>query len=131
LVALPRTIKIETDATGEIIAELCADRNRRTADEIWNALPMTARASRWGDEIYFAIPVNLPEEDVQETVQVGDIAYWPPGSAFCIFFGKTPASNDDRPRAASPVNVFGRILGDTSALKRVRDGDKVSISRAS
>ncbi|HEV2358198.1 MAG TPA: cyclophilin-like fold protein [bacterium] len=102
----------------------------RTADAIWNALPLEARASTWGDEIYFSIPVTCDPESPREVVEMGDLGYWPPGSAFCIFFGPTPASRDREIRPASPVNVFGRIQGDATVFKAVRSGTTVTIGRA-
>ncbi|MGH2459920.1 MAG: cyclophilin-like fold protein [Chloroflexota bacterium] len=98
-----------------------------TADAIWKALPIEARANTWGDEIYFAIPVKLPEESGQEIVQVGDVAYWPPGSAFCIFFGPTPMSRGTEIRPASAVNVVGRIVDDPLGFRRVASGARVAI----
>jgi len=127
---LARKIIIKTSATGEVSAELYEDKNRKTGDAIWNALPMEARANRWGEEIYFSTGVKIGEENSQEGVQVGEIGYWPPGKALCIFFGRTPASTDDKPRAASPVNVFGKVIGDLSGLKKVRDGDQITIDKA-
>jgi len=127
---LVRKIIIKTSAVGEVCAELYEDRNRKTGDAIWNALPIEAKANRWGEEIYFSTGVKVGEENSQEVVQVGEIGYWPPGKAFCIFFGRTPASTDDKPRAASPVNVFGKVIGDPVALKNVRDGDQITIDKA-
>lgn len=101
----------------------------RTADAIWEALPIAGRANRWGDEIYFRIGLGLPEEDAREVVEVGDLGYWPPGQAFCLFFGPTPASQGIEPRAASPVNVFGRIEGDAALFREVRDGARVVLDR--
>lgn len=98
-----------------------------TADAIWSALPITAKANTWGDEVYFSIPVRLGAEDPQEIVEPGDLGYWPPGQAFCIFFGPTPASIGDEIRPASPVNVFGRLLGNPTVFKAVRDGEEVTI----
>ena len=81
-----------------------------TAQAILKALPLKVNVSRWGDEIYFPIPVYLKlEKTAQQEVNVGDLAYWPEGHAFCIFYGKTPASLSDKPRAYSPVNVFGTV----------------------
>ena len=102
-----------------------------TADAIWNALPLEARASTWGDEIYFSIPVECEPEAPREVVEMGDLGYWPPGSAFCIFFGPTPASHGREIRPASPVNVFGRVAGDATAFKAVRSGTTVKIERVS
>lgn len=101
-----------------------------TAQAIWEALPIEGRANRWGDEIYFAIPVQLEEDGAQEEVQVGDLAYWPPGNALCIFWGPTPASRGDEPRAASPVNVFARIDGDVPEFGSIRSGAAVTLERA-
>jgi uncharacterized protein len=101
-----------------------------TARAIWDALPLAGRASRWGDEIYFGVPLELPEEDARELVEVGDLAYWPPGRAVCIFWGPTPASEGAQPRAASPVNVFGHIAADAAAFGSVSSGDTVTLERA-
>ena len=84
-----------------------------TADAIWDVLPIEARANIWGDEIYFSIPVHEAEaNDAREVVEKGDIGYWPHGDAFCIFFGPTPASRADEIRAASAVNIVGKVDGD-------------------
>lgn len=102
----------------------------KTAQAIWNALPIEGRANRWGEEIYFSIGVSLSAEQAREVVEVGDLGYWPPGKAFCIFFGPTPASEGSEPRAASPVNVFGRVEGDATRFRAVRDGSRVTIERS-
>ncbi|HLJ59995.1 MAG TPA: cyclophilin-like fold protein [bacterium] len=101
----------------------------KTADAIWNALPIEVRGNTWGDEIYFSIPVTCKPEAPREVVEMGDLGYWPPGSAFCIFFGPTPASHGDEIRPASPVNVFGRVDGDPRVFKTVRAGTTVRIER--
>ena len=98
-----------------------------TARAIWNALPIEGRANLWGDEIYFEIPIDLAEEDAHADVAVGDLAYWPPGSALCIFWGATPASRGAEPRAASPVNVFGRVDDDPTAFGNVKSGTLVRV----
>jgi len=99
-----------------------------TAEKIWQALPIEAKANTWGDEIYFGIPVRAEEEPgAKEDVEVGQLGYWPPGNAFCIFFGPTPASSGATPRAASPVNLLGRVLGDAKELRKVRDGETVRL----
>ena len=99
-----------------------------TANRIKKILPLSNSINTWGDEIYFSIDVDDPEIDPKEVVELGDIAYWPPGNAFCIFFGLTPASKNDDIRPASPVNVIGKILGNLEILKSVKSGEKVSIS---
>ncbi|MBW2515005.1 MAG: hypothetical protein JRE21_10615 [Deltaproteobacteria bacterium] len=102
-----------------------------TGRAILAALPIEGTANVWGDEIYFDIPVTLDSETgAKETVAVGDLGYWPVGSAFCIFFGPTPVSQGDLPRAYSPVNVFGRIIGDARIFKQAQAGSPVQIVRA-
>lgn len=112
------------------MAELYAERSPKTIEAIGAVLPIKAQANTWGDEIYFSIGVTVKPETAQEVVEKGDLAYWPPGKAFCIFFGPTPASRGDESRAASPVNVFGRVLGDPEVFKQVRPGDEIIIENA-
>lgn len=102
----------------------------RTAQTIWDALPIKARASSWGDEIYFSIPVDMDTEKGQEVVELGDLAYWEPGSAFCIFFGLTPMSRGDEIRPASEVTVFGKVEGDPTPFRAVSSGAQVTVERA-
>jgi len=86
-------------------------------------LPITETGSTWGEEIYFALPAVPGDiENPQETVEAGDLAYWPPGNAFCLFWGPTPASRDSEIRPASEVEVIGSIQDDTSILKGARGG---------
>jgi len=102
-----------------------------SARAVGKALPIEARANRWGEEIYFEIPIQLEESsDARTDMQVGELAYWAPGSAFCIFFGRTPVSEGSAPRAASPVNPLGKVDGDATAFKAVRSGEKVRIESA-
>ena len=103
-----------------------------TAAEIWKQLPFESRVNTWGEEIYFEIPVDVPQEpDAREVVAVGELGYWPVGRAFCIFFGPTPVSTDEKPRAYSPVNIIGEILSDESGLKEIKDGERVKVLAAS
>ncbi|HER24853.1 MAG TPA: hypothetical protein ENO17_07395 [Candidatus Atribacteria bacterium] len=101
----------------------------KTAQDIWDALPIEGRVNTWGDEIYFSIPVDLGLENAKAVVSEGDLGYWPPGNAFCIFFGLTPASQGDEIRPASPVNVFGKIIGEAKVFKKVRSGAKIIIEK--
>ena len=113
---------------GEVTVE--AELNEtETAQAVWDGLPIEGVANTWGDEIYFSTPVALELEAGQEVVEMGDLGYWPPGKAFCVFFGPTPASRGDEIRPASPVTVFGRVVGDAAALKAVRDGAQVTVRR--
>ena len=101
-----------------------------TADLLWAALPMEARASTWGDEIYFSTEMAASEDDAREVVDFGDVGYWPPGQALCLFFGPTPMSRGDEIRPASPVNVIGKIDGDPAVLKSVGAGAGVTVERS-
>ena len=111
----------------EVSAEL---NDTDAAEAVWNALPISASGNTWGDEIYFRIPVAAEPEDLQEVVDFGDLAYWPPGSALCIFFGPTPASRGDEIRPASPVAVIGRITGNAAQLRQVSAGTTVTVTQA-
>lgn len=103
----------------------------QTAQAVLDALPIKARANTWGDEIYFSIPVHLEEEEgAQEVVELGDLGYWPPGHAFCIFFGRTPVSRGNEIRPASAVNVFGKVEGDPTVFAQVSSGDEVILEEA-
>jgi hypothetical protein len=92
----------------------------KTAQKIWKTLPIEGSVNTWGDEIYFSIPVNVGLENAKTVVSKGALGYWPPGNAFCIFFGLTPASQGDEIKPASPVNIFGKIIGDSTVFKKVR-----------
>ena len=101
-----------------------------TAIKILAALPFESTVNTWGDEIYFTIPVTMQQEsDARAEVEIGELAYWPMGKAFCIFFGPTPVSRDEKPRAYSPVNVFGRVLGDATAFKGIANGARIHVNR--
>ena len=121
-----RRIKI-TAGDLSVFAEL---NDTPTAILVWDSLPIEASGSTWGDEIYFRTPISAEEEDAREVVDMGDVAYWPPGQALCLFFGPTPASQGDEIRPASAVNVLGKIEGDATVLKQVRSGSKVRVERA-
>ena len=113
---------------GEVTATAVLD-GSRTADAIWQALPLEAKASTWGDEIYFDIGLAIAAESPKEVVALGDLGFWPPGRAFCIFFGPTPASTGDEIRPASAVNVFGKVGGDPTVFTKVRAGARVTLER--
>ena len=91
-----------------------------TARQVADALPIRSGFNTWGDEIYFAIPIEAElEADAREVVQMGDLGYWPPGNAFCIFFGQTPMSQPGEIRPASAVNLIGKVIGDATQFKSV------------
>jgi hypothetical protein len=125
---MPTRIKI---TAGEVSVEATLD-DSSTAARISEALPIAGQANRWGDEIYFRIPAEAQEaQDARTEMGVGELAYWPPGQAFCIFWGPTPASTGATPVAASNVNPVGQIDGDATVLSDVPDGAPVTIEIAS
>jgi hypothetical protein len=102
----------------------------KTAQLIWEALPIAGKANLWGEEIYFAIPVKTGlEMGSREVVSAGELGYWPTGHAFCIFFGPTPASKGDEIRAASAVNIVGKVLSDPKVFLKVKDGAKITLEK--
>ena len=122
---MDKRIRIKAGSV-EALAEL---NDTETAQAIWDALPIKGRANTWGDEIYFSIPLSIAQEKGQDLVEVGDLGYWPPGQGFCIFFGPTPMSEGDKPRPASPVTVFGQVIGDATIFKEVDTGTEVTIDK--
>jgi hypothetical protein len=123
--AMKRKIKI---TLGKLELEAWLN-DTKTATKVFESLPITSTINTWGDEIYFTIPVEAGSENAQELVSLGDIAYWPPGKAMCVFFGKTPISKGDEIRPASPVNIIGKVEGDLKLLKKVKDGEEIIIRR--
>lgn len=123
---MPTRIRIRA---GEVVVEAELDESE-TARAILGALPLEGDGNRWGEEIYFRIPVEHGPENATSDVDVGDIGYWPPGKALAIFFGPTPMSDGPRPVPASDVNPVGRILGDATVLTEVPDGARVTVEPA-
>ena len=124
---MTREIKITAGGvrvTGELF-------NTATAKAILEALPITGQAQRWGGEIYFSIPVSAElEPEARDVLEAGELGYWPTGNAFCIFFGKTPASQAEEIRAASDVNVFGKVTDDIGPLWDVLSGAEIVVELA-
>ncbi len=119
-------IRIATDKI-EMLATL---NDSPTAERIWDALSIDSTVNTWGQEIYFSIPVQCDLGlEARDRMEVGEVGYWPTGSAFCIFFGRTPASKGDEPRAASPVNPIGRCEGDIKVFRQVRESNAVRLER--
>jgi hypothetical protein len=101
----------------------------RTALALWNALPFEGLGQTWGEEIYFRVPVDAESEEPRPSVEIGDIAYWPPGKAVCIFYGPTPASKGDEIIPASPVNVVGRMVSDVGVLKDISSPGMITVEK--
>jgi hypothetical protein len=118
-IIFPQSIGVvEVELTGK---------NPKTLQALKSAAPFESRVNLWGEEIYFSTPARVAQEVAQDVVDVGDVAFWPPGRALCIFFGPTPVSRGGEIRPASPVNVIGKVIGDTERLKKVKDGEVVRV----
>jgi hypothetical protein len=111
----------------EALAEL---KNTKTVVALTRVLPFESTAHRWGEEIYFDIPLDLELENGKEVLDVGDIAYWPPGKSMCIFFGPTPSSKGSEVRAYSAVSVFGKVIGDARIFRAVMEGERIRVEAA-
>lgn len=130
MINLAKKIKIiiesaNIDLTGELF-------DTETAKKVWDILPITSNIRIWGEEIYFDIPLILDlEPEARANVEIGEIGYWDVGKCMCVFWGRTPASKNEKPVAASPVNVFGKVVGDTDAkvLSAVKSGAEVKVKK--
>lgn len=122
---MARKIRIKAGLI-EAVAEL---NDTKTAEAIWEALPIKGHVNLWGEEIYFSIPLSLELEAGRKLVSIGDLGYWPQGSDFCIFFGPTPISGRGEIRPASPVTVFGRISGNATIFRQVGPGGEITVER--
>lgn len=123
---MAKKVNIVTDLV-QMEAEL---NSSKTAGLIWEELPIKGRVNTWGEEIYFEIPVSAKHDNAVSVVEEGDLAYWPEGRCFCIFFGQTPASTATEIKPASPVNPVGRLLGDPKAWKTVNPGVEINLVKA-
>ena len=112
--------------SGDITLEgRITDENPRTAEVVLDSLPIEGEAIRWGDEFYFATALEIPEEHGRQDIEVGEVAFWPAGKAIAVFFGRTPVSVSDKPRAYENVNVFGKVEGEAQSLVKVLSGERV------
>ncbi|MBS7611866.1 hypothetical protein KEJ27_06635 [Candidatus Bathyarchaeota archaeon] len=123
-----KVIKIIFNGVGSVLVEVKEDWNPKTAKRILECLPLTGRAMRWGDEVYFEVNLSVEEENSRVDMEVGEVAFWPPGNAICLFFGKTPVSVSNKPRAYSPVNPFGVVIEGIDILRKVKGSEKVTVT---
>lgn len=114
---------------GRVLAADWTDENPETRAAVADALPLAGDANRWGDELYVSVPVDRPPETTREVVEVGAVAYWPAGNALCLFWGPTPASEDDEPRAASGVAVIAAVR-DVGPLADLDGGARLRVERS-
>ena len=112
-------IKIIVEGLGEAEGELIRHLAPRTVDAIANRLPIEGRAALWKEEVYFEIPVKMGEEKAKATVETGTIAYWPMGSAICIFYGSS--------QPYSPVNIIGKVTKNLEMFRQVKSGMKIRV----
>ena len=122
---MKRQVRIKV---GQVVA-LAEFYETKTADAIWESLPLGSNIHTWGEEIYFSISLKLELEAGREVVEMGNLGYWPPGNAFCIFFGPTPVSRPGEIRAASAVDVFGSLVDDPKVFRKVKDGGNIVVER--
>ena len=115
-----RTIEIDIKGKGKATAML-DDRNPRIAEAIWQALPFEAKANLWGEEVYFDFPLKMENENPSPIATAGDICYWSPGHAFCVFFGKT--------QPYSEVNHIGKVAERLELFKKVAAGDRIVLKK--
>lgn len=121
-----RTLKLDIGPV-TITAELF---DTQTADAIYAAVPFTSSANLWGEEVYFATPLNVEREyDARDVVEAGELAFWVEGDSIAIGFGRTPVSRGDEIRLAAPTNIWGRAREDVRCLSAVGEGDGISIER--
>lgn len=119
-------MKLKSETLGLIDIKLLKDKNPRTVRIIEENLPLKGKAQIWGQEVYFSVGIEVSEENSQEEVDKGSVAFWPSGNAICIFFGPTPMSTNEKPKAAGPVNVFGKVA-ELGKFGKVNRGETITI----
>jgi hypothetical protein len=114
-------IRFVIEGVGNAEGEIVRIRSPRTADAILRGLPLEGMSALWQEEVYFDIPIKMGSEKSSSTVEQGDLAYWPMGSAFCIFWGET--------QPYSPVNIIGKVNKNLELFKKVKSGTKIIIEK--
>jgi hypothetical protein len=112
-------VKFIVEGLGEAEGELIRFLAPRTIDMIVRKLPMEGRAALWKEEVYFETPIKMGEEKAKATVEVGTIAFWPMGSAICIFYGSS--------QPYSPVSILGKVTANLELFKQTKSGTKIRI----
>jgi len=114
-------VKFIIDGLGEAEGEFVRHMAPRTVDMIVRRLPLEGRAALWKEEVYFEIPIRMGEEKAKANVEKGTIAFWPMGSAICVFYGES--------QPYSPVNILGKITRNLEVFNRVKSGTKIRIEK--
>ncbi|MFX0113337.1 MAG: cyclophilin-like family protein [Candidatus Hodarchaeota archaeon] len=114
---------------GEVVARVIQDKNVAITQEVAKCLPLSSKVETWGEEIYFETSIAARVQEPQEIVDLGDVGYWPPGRALCLFFGKTPISSENEIRPASAVGVFAQLIPPFEVLKQVQSGEKIKVRK--
>ena len=112
-------VKFVIEGLGEAEGELVRFMAPRTVDTIVRKLPVEGRAALWKEEVYFEIPIKMGEEKAKATVETGAIAFWPMGSAICIFFGQS--------QPYSPVSILGKVTQNLELFKQVKSGTTIKV----
>jgi len=122
---MPYIISLDFSSGVRVICELV---DEPELEKLLENSSFEARAERWGDEVYFELPVKLGLKGERTLMEVGEVAYWPDGNCLCIFFGPTPMSRDEQPVAYSKVKPLGRVIEGLSRLKDVSNEELVRVS---
>ena len=114
-------VRLIAESYGEAEGELVRFHSPMTVDNLAKALPFEGRAARWKEEVYFETPVKMGTEKAKSKVEVGTMAYWPMGSALCIFYGPTDPY--------SPVNIVGKVTGNLDMFRSLKSGTKIRMEK--
>lgn len=121
---MPYLVTLEFESGVKVICELA---EHPELEKLLAHSPFSSEAERWGDEVYFELPVKLEFDGERMLMEVGEVAYWPEGNSICIFFGPTPISRDEKPVAYSKVKPLGRVIEGVEHLRKVKNGEYVKV----
>jgi hypothetical protein len=114
-------VKFIIEGLGEAEGELVRFLAPRTVDTLVRKLPIEGRAALWKEEVYFETPIKMGEEKAKSTVEKGTIAFWPMGSAICIFYGES--------QPYSPVSILGEVTKNLELFSRTKSGTKIRVEK--